>query len=251
MTENAIDTDNNESDDEESAPKDFGKRQKVGLTRKSCCSNGTLSGSYHLVRRLTRFLRIAGMAEFGEDMFNISKFSIFQPGPSQTKDQVCKVKDHHASHVVRLKIAPDAAKVGPFHDCLKKYLGHTHCVHRKFNLRIGKEIDTLQGKMLPILLSINWRKENPNQLSAGAANVLNTIKNEWLKLLKIAIATPSYHVEQFGELGKAVSFIEAMSLNVLYRKTRVGIDYMLAAEKIRNEIGEKIKIYFESKNKKK
>uniref|UniRef100_A0A8D8IVU9 (northern house mosquito) hypothetical protein n=2 Tax=Culex pipiens TaxID=7175 RepID=A0A8D8IVU9_CULPI len=201
---------------------------KLSLKRTSQIIEGTMNGSYHLVRRLTRFLRIAGIVTHIVGNSNISKTNIFQSGPSKTKDRVCKdFPDHHASHVVKLQVVPSVLECNPsIYNILLKCLGHTHFVHRIFNLCIGKKIDTLQGKLLQNLLSIDWHNETADNISPAAVKVLEMIRDSWIELITQEMSGGNYTTDQRRELSIACQFISNMTITELFEKVMAGLDYM-------------------------
>lgn len=215
-----------ETDDEECFPNvKPAQRRIIVLKRESPNNDGTLTGSYHLVRRLTRFLRVAGVVRFVRYACNDQTLKVFQTGASKSKDQVCHIKHHHASHVVKLQVKPGT---GVFIEAiLLKFLGHTHCCHKHFNIWIGRGIDTLQEKLLPVLLSVKWECETAENLSERAVNVLTTIRSKWLALIQAELTARNYSMEQREELVIAFDFIEAVSVEYLFSKIEVGHIYML------------------------
>lgn len=187
---------------------------------------GALTGSYHLVRRLTRYMRLAGMATYISNKTGIPKTDVFNAGPSLTKDHTCNIENHNACHVVRVqqsrKIIMKNIAIG---NILRVFLGHTHCVHYKFNKCIGKQIDTVQGTMLNTLLSIEWETETGSELSNDTKKKLIIIKEAWLNLLSTA-APIKYLGNQPEQLNEASKFIRAMSFEYLFEKILVGYAYI-------------------------
>lgn len=201
---------------------------ELSLKRTSQNIKNTVNGSYHLVRRLTRFLRIAGIVTYIVGNFNIPKTNIFQSGPSKTKDRVCKkIADHHAAHVVQLQVVPSVLECNPLiYKILRKCLGHTHFVHKIFNLCIGKRIDTLQGKLLQDLLSIDWHNETADNISPAAVTVLQLIRDSWIELITQEMSGGNYTTDQRRELSIACQFISNMTITELFEKVMAGLDYM-------------------------
>lgn len=192
------------------------------LIRNEPTVTGALTGSYHLVRRLTRYLRVVGMATYVEHKTGVSRLNLFHPGPSLTKDHVCSITGHNACHVVRLQLSPSVVPINlNIVQILRVFLGHTHCVHYKFNKCIGKEIDTLQGKMLETLLCICWEQGLTDDNRAK----LILIKETWLKLLSKAVKT-KYLEGQPEQLQIAFNYIQAMDSEYLFDKILVGYVYM-------------------------
>ncbi|XP_038105364.1 uncharacterized protein LOC119765485 [Culex quinquefasciatus] len=202
---------------------------ELSLKRTSQNIKNTVNGSYHLVRRLTRFLRIAGIVTYIVGNFNIPKTNIFQSGPSKTKDRVCKkIPDHHAAHVVQLQVVPSVLECNPLiYKILRKCLGHTHFVHKIFNLCIGKRIDTLQGKLLKALLSIDWHNETADNISSAAVTVLQMIRDLWIELITQEMSNLNYTTDQRRELSIACQFISNMTITELFEKVIAGLDYMI------------------------
>uniref|UniRef100_A0A8D8D102 (northern house mosquito) hypothetical protein n=1 Tax=Culex pipiens TaxID=7175 RepID=A0A8D8D102_CULPI len=201
---------------------------ELSLKRTSQNIKNTMNGSYHLVRRLTRFLRIGGIETYIEGNFNIPKANIFQSGRSETKDRVCKdIPDHHAAHVVQLQVVPSVLECNPsIYKILRKCLGHTHFVHRIFNLCIGKRIDTLQGKLLQDLRSIDWHNETADNISPAAVTVLQLIRDSWIELITQEMSGGNYTTDQRRELSIACQFISNMTITELFEKVMAGLDYM-------------------------
>ncbi|XP_039429937.2 uncharacterized protein LOC120413274 [Culex pipiens pallens] len=202
---------------------------ELSLKRTSQNIKNTVNGSYHLVRRLTRFLRVGGIVTYIVGNFNIPKTNIFQSGRSETKDRVCKdIPDHHAAHVVQLQVVPSVLECNPLiYKILRKCLGHTHFVHKIFNLCIGKRIDTLQGKLLQALLSIDWHNETADNISSAAVTVLQMIRDLWIELITQEMSNLNYTTDQRRELSIACQFISNMTITELFEKVIAGLDYMI------------------------
>lgn len=147
-------------------------------------SSDVIDVTYHLSKRLTRFIRLGAMAQTISIQTKIPRAEIFIGGPSQFQDKP-QGKGYHAAHIVRVQISDRFdRKWFSLYQSAVKFLGHTHKIPSYINLGIDKQIDTIQSENVEKLANINFCALSPIRTAVG---IINDIKQKFINAIDIKI----------------------------------------------------------------
>lgn len=180
-------------------------------------STDRVAVSYHLKKRLTRFIRLGAMAQAISKRTKIPRNEVFNGGASEYQD-ITQSNGDHASHVVRVRHDNTLTRVEHTNDYVDamEFLSHTHRVPAWANVGIGRMIDTIQSDNVNLLASIDFCAESP---TPDDKRVLQDIKKKFLDAFDRKIQRLGPGVER-NELVASKSAINSITPEYLFSQAR-------------------------------
>lgn len=182
----------------------------------------------HFRSRLTRYVRLAGVAQYLSGAIALPRGDIFQNGASEYQDRSCQ-KGYEASHILRLSIKEEAKrKIKNFDDNkfknLKDYIGRTHCMPKYANqfTGLGGAIDKAQGEFLAKMANINFKLNAPN---SDAKKILNELKDRFVDEIQKEMNKEKRSADEKARLKEAKLGLEVISVEYLYTRGKEGASF--------------------------